>query len=558
MSLTISLQVSGGGFEYADLLRTTTPEENAEILKSGCRIHIASRDRSMELSVGERAVALTRSHVAEMEKIRKETAEEKARAESAWKSKEEALTEAARKEKQRADAEATLRADLAARLAVGLAEETTRARDMTRASVQAELDAAVTRAAAAMSKAADAEAAKSRVVDQAAAAEKAFMRAEANLKAQIAEAHTIKERAVATEKQKADASALAAEKAKAQEVALARVEEQGKAAKAYAELKRELDVAREQAKSVAERKANSSLKGADNEEEWRLLLDATFGHAVDYKYLEKHTHMGDHSIVWEGKKLMIENKKGYTESALRGPQGLPKSHKLFNERKDFDGLVFVAEDVAIPDHSRAGDISIERDSSGRPMIYIGRFADKPKETMITAVLIPLLRIIPELRGGDEREEIVGKLSKLQSMCERHVTSLNGITSGLNKFCQMVEQQSGLLKTTVKSAAAIFQMEVMAEFIPKEKATVVEGAGVASSADLKASIASGPALVDETPGMFVSAPVAPSVPAAGGPFPKCTIKRLQEVLKDKKIKGGSSNDKEKLWSLIQKNGLESSV
>jgi hypothetical protein len=139
------------------------------------------------------------------------------------------------------------------------------------------------------------------------------------------------------------------------------------------------------------------------------------------------------------------------------------------------------------------------------MIYIGRFADKPKETIITAVLIPLLRVLLKLKGGEESEKIVGlhgKLSMLQRMCERHVERLKETTSTLDKFSRTIQQECDALKKHVKRAAADFQEDVMEEFIPKEKTTLASGSAAV------AAIAAEPPVVRPVAETHLSAAVSP--------------------------------------------------
>ena len=53
-----------------------------------------------------------------------------------------------------------------------------------------------------------------------------------------------------------------------------------------------------------------AVKGGDNEKDFADLLVNTFGQSRNWKYLPKKHNSGDHLVMWEGYKLMFENKIG--------------------------------------------------------------------------------------------------------------------------------------------------------------------------------------------------------------------------------------------------------
>lgn len=206
--------------------------------------------------------------------------------------------------------------------------------------------------------------------------------------------------------------------------------------------------------SIQLRKANSSTKGGDNEREFLEIIKNTFGIAGDFMLIKKELNAADHRFVWEGYRIMIENKIGYSESALRQKEGLPKAIKDFTNNTECDILLFISEDTAIPDHSKPGDIDfgiIDR----RPAIFIGNFArQEDKISYINSILIPMIRILlrvykkDEVIPVDDTEKLCDVIHKIQYLKNTYITKFMDFQKTIKGFERA--QNSGI--DGIKSAA----------------------------------------------------------------------------------------------------------
>ena len=91
---------------------------------------------------------------------------------------------------------------------------------------------------------------------------------------------------------------------------------------------------------VTRRQANSSLKGKDNENAFKELLNASFSSDPNYRIVPKTTESGDFIIEWKGMKFMFEN-KDYTPVVPKTE--VKKAIRDFELNKDCDVLIFVSE-----------------------------------------------------------------------------------------------------------------------------------------------------------------------------------------------------------------------
>jgi hypothetical protein len=210
------------------------------------------------------------------------------------------------------------------------------------------------------------------------------------------------------------------------------------------------------------RKANSSNKGGDNERDFAELLKNTFGTASDYNLIKKELNAGDHRINWEGARIMFENKVGYTESALRGKDGLPKALKDFTHHTDCNALIFISEDTSVPDHVKPGDIDFSI-IDGRPVIFIGHFSkQQDKVIYLITIVIPLLRILLKIsRKNDVTEDtdatrlkqVINSMHRLQNNFSQR---LNEYYNKLNAYERQQKSSISELKSLAKSDAVFFE------------------------------------------------------------------------------------------------------
>jgi len=204
------------------------------------------------------------------------------------------------------------------------------------------------------------------------------------------------------------------------------------------------------------RKANSSFKGGDNEREFIEILKNTFGTSESFNLLKKELNAGDNRIDWEGFRIMIENKIGYTESALRGKDGVPKAIKDFTQHTDCNALIFISEDTAVPDHTKPGDIDISV-IDGRLAIFIGHFSRQQNKTeYLTTIVIPILRVGLKLFKKNDRSELndANRIKQVMNLLSRLkgkvIERLGSYKNKLNEFERNQKSWLSELKSLVES------------------------------------------------------------------------------------------------------------
>jgi hypothetical protein len=140
--------------------------------------------------------------------------------------------------------------------------------------------------------------------------------------------------------------------------------------KVRGEFNSKIDELQNQLKVLTGRRANSSIKGKDNEDRFAKLLDLSFGSDKNYEKLPKTTESGDHVIKWKGIKLMFEN-KDYTTTVQKTEVDKALRDFMLDKNKDCDVLIFVSEDINIINRDCPFDIT--RSDDGRPAIWISKF-----------------------------------------------------------------------------------------------------------------------------------------------------------------------------------------
>jgi hypothetical protein len=226
--------------------------------------------------------------------------------------------------------------------------------------------------------------------------------------------------------------------------------------------------------AIQVRKANSSTKGGDNERDFLEIIKNTFGIASDFTLLKKELNAGDHRFDWEGYRIMTENKIGYTESALRQKEGLPKAIKDFTNNSDCDILLFISEDTVVPDHSKPGDIDfgiIDR----RPAIFIGNFAKhEDKVYYINSILMPTMRILLRVYKSndtskiDDSERLGDVIHKVQCLKNNYIGKFIEFQKSIKAFERV--QASGVdgIKCAANSLLELFNSSLNTILNEEEK------------------------------------------------------------------------------------------
>jgi len=461
MAINITITVPFGT-EIPRILQKTTPEENLDILDVGCRVFEQKRSLSCGLNNKDAQKQIQKEADSKIETI---TNQHQQMLNHVQADKDRAIKESTMRiqvlqkdlEKARTEASvATSNLATANQLLNKQVEEATHR-------LTHENEEMRKRMLAHEQKAKESESEKSKAILEAErqkiqAIEQ--LRKEFQTKAEESDART---KIIELEKSRA---ILDAERQKAQAIEQMRKElqtkheEQVKAAQDRATLEINNERARihEMSMEQTKRQACSSLKGADNERDFGILVKNTFGICSDFMYFKKEQNSSDHIFKFEGKKIMVENKKGWTMNSLRGENGLPKAIKDFLN-SDCTALIFISEDTDVPDHIKPGDIDIDS-LNGRPCIFIGNFSKiQNKADYITTLLIPILRILVKSHAITEdlnAENLNSKLETITLFSNQHVLKLKDV---YNQICEVDRQQKTgieMLKKVCKSAQNDFE------------------------------------------------------------------------------------------------------
>jgi len=224
-----------------------------------------------------------------------------------------------------------------------------------------------------------------------------------------------------------------------------------------------LEDERERYHALQTRQVISSVKGSDNEKDFADILRNTFGQSRNWKNLPKTHNSGDHLIMWEGYKLMFENKIGLTESQLKSKNGLKKAYDDFQRNTDCDALIFVSENTNIPGHERPGNIDFDI-IDNRPVIYISKFSEFPdKLSTMNGIIIPMIDVLLKIHKKTHNidpsinnEELQQKLSHIYRLFNEFNQNLTTINTEISIFDRQQKRGIRGLKDTYRLVSASFK------------------------------------------------------------------------------------------------------
>lgn len=159
--------------------------------------------------------------------------------------------------------------------------------------------------------------------------------------------------------------------------------------------------------SVYKNTSNSSIKGKSGEfmveEMLKLSLDCEV-----YK-TSNEAYSGDHHIIrGKGKYKYIVDAKNYSRMVSQAE--VDKLHRDLRVNADAVGAIMISLNQGIVGHSRAGDIDIEFNEHGKPIVYIGNLQRREEVNVLFASLRPFFEVVERLsdlrheEGGQVHEE----------------------------------------------------------------------------------------------------------------------------------------------------------
>jgi hypothetical protein len=402
----------------------------------------------------------------------------------------------------------------------------------------------------------------------------------AELTSRLAAAESEKKKCIETESMRIQASFT--RELRVHEASMADVKAQLKAYEAKEENLRKaheakLEELRGKLEHLNVRNAGSSTKGADYENEIAQLLHDSFGVLPGYKMLPHKIRSGDHVVKSDSMTLMFETKD---KAKLTKAEDIDKAHRDMDEHKECHALVFISKVSEIPDHQKPGHFDISRTTDGRPMIWIGKFDEKPDKIaymqMVHLVLLELLKLGRTLdkSSGESLASYKDKVITLRRYLNETNDDFGEIKAAMNEYKKVQKQQMEKMEGRVIAVIAKFQQRIQnamqddeeevaplpttnssASTPPVEVPTIVESSAPIISRPM-------PSLPHVVPTIIESSvPLGSSLSSSGFnavkvsmmdtplDYKKLCKAELKQLCKDRKIKGVTGKSKEEIIAML---------
>jgi hypothetical protein len=188
--------------------------------------------------------------------------------------------------------------------------------------------------------------------------------------------------------------------------------------------------------SVYKHSSNSSVKGRTGEvqveEMLKLALDS------EISATNKEAYSADHHLIrGKGKYKYLIDTKNYSRAVNQ--QEVEKLHRDLRLNADAQGAIMISLNQPIVGHSRAGDLDIEFNEAGKPIVFIGNLLRREEPMVLFASLRPFFEVVERLHevkqqgGGDlslEHEKWATRATLVASLVRNH---LEHVVKSKNEF-----------------------------------------------------------------------------------------------------------------------------
>jgi hypothetical protein len=138
---------------------------------------------------------------------------------------------------------------------------------------------------------------------------------------------------------------------------------------------------------------NSYLKGRAGEVQVEELLKMSLD--CEVYPVHKEAYAGDyHMIRGKGKYKYLIDSKDY--SRMVNQQEIEKLHRDLRINADVVGAIMISLNSGITGHSRSGDIDIEFNEIGKPIVYIGNLKRRDEIPVLFASLRPFFEVVEQV------------------------------------------------------------------------------------------------------------------------------------------------------------------
>lgn len=169
---------------------------------------------------------------------------------------------------------------------------------------------------------------------------------------------------------------------------------------------------------------NSYLKGRAGETQVEELLKLSLD--CEIYPVHKEAYAGDyHMIRGKGKYKYLIDSKDY--SRMVNQQEIEKLHRDLRINADVVGAIMISLNSGISGHSRSGDIDIEFNETGKPIVYIGNLKRRDEIPILFASLRPFFEVV-----------------------EQSVQTQNKSTSKTSEEAHRLQSQMGLVSNLIRN------------------------------------------------------------------------------------------------------------
>jgi len=212
---------------------------------------------------------------------------------------------------------------------------------------------------------------------------------------------------------------------------------------------------------------NSYLKGRAGETQVEELLKLSLD--CEIYPVHKEAYAGDyHMVRGKGKYKYLIDSKDY--SRMVNQQEIEKLHRDLRINADVVGAIMISLNSGISGHSRSGDIDIEFNESGKPIVYIGNLKRRDEIPILFASLRPFFEVVEQSvllqsksasPASEETHRLQQQMGLISTLIRGHLQAMmnmkNIFVNHKRKTDAMYTEQLGLLiqqEGTVKNLLAV--------------------------------------------------------------------------------------------------------
>lgn len=212
---------------------------------------------------------------------------------------------------------------------------------------------------------------------------------------------------------------------------------------------------------------NSYLKGRAGETQVEELLKLSLD--CEIYPVHKEAYAGDyHMVRGKGKFKYLIDSKDY--SRMVNQQEIEKLHRDLRINADVVGALMISLNSGISGHSRSGDIDIEFNELGKPIVYIGNLKRRDEIPILFASLRPFFEVVEQsvvaqnksaTPASEETHRLQQQMGLVSNLIRTHLQAMlnmkNIFVNHKRKTDAMYNEQLALLlqqEGTVKNLLAV--------------------------------------------------------------------------------------------------------